>query len=444
MLFHKAFRIFQALDTCIPSLHMNKRLDQTAPNDYDEIEPAQDSHAPSMQSLRRIDNLTENNISFIRQKAKEKIIQALDESLQSNDLVTPQALSAYAQKLLDSDKSPCFNGIRAEANIRDIILRTIGAITLLPPLAARLTAAREQRHELYDHSIRMTLFALYLAIKAELPEQGLEIIATAGIFHDLGMLQVDPNLMTQGRRLVSHERQHLYSHPLTAYLMLSTHRAYHPDVSRAVYEHHERLDGSGYPRGLQGDEIGLHSQILMLAEMACTLFSGNKQESAMRLSVMLKLNHQKLNTSLCAPLLQLNKELFGDPHDQNRQAFDLGAIMQAEKLATTIREWRTTFEDCKHQPMSPMQGELLDLINDRFATLIKNLMDAGYDPYTPMATLIQFDNDPQVMLELEFLVREALWQIVDIAHEGLRKSQRGAMAQPDLLKWFENAVDAMD
>ncbi len=423
---------------------MNRLLEQAAPKENGHFEPRQNAHASSMHAIRSIDSLTENDLSVIRQKAKEKIIQSLEDSLRLEDIVTSQALSAYAHKLLDSDKSPCFNAIRDEASTRDIILRTIQSIPLLPPLAAKLTVARDQRHELYDHSIRMTLFALYIAIKAEVSEQDLQIVAAAGIFHDLGMLQVDPSLMTHGRRLVSHERQHLYSHPITAYLMLSKHPAYHPDVSRAVYEHHERLDGSGYPRGLQGDEIGLHSQILMLAEMACTLFSGNKQESAMRLSVMLKLNHQKLNSALCAPLLQLNKKLFGDDNTPNKQPFDLGIIMQAEKLATAIRDWRTTFENCKTQPMSPMQAELLDLINERFATLIKNLMDAGYDPYTPMATLIQFDNDPQVMLELEFLVREALWQMVDIAYEGLRKSQHGAMALPDLLKWFEETVNAMD
>lgn len=118
----------------------------------------------------------------------------------------------------------------------------------------------------------MTLIALILAIKSRLPERDLANVAAAGMLHDIGELHIDPALLRPGHPLDPDAMRHVYAHPMTAYLILQTYPMFHPEISTAVFEHHERLDGSGYPRGLKGEEIGRLGQILMLAEAVNALF----------------------------------------------------------------------------------------------------------------------------------------------------------------------------
>lgn len=89
------------------------------------------------------------------------------------------------------------------------------------------------------------------------------------------------------------ERQHLYVHPITGFLILSKHPHYHPHISRPVFEHHERLDGGGYPRGLLEADICAAAQVLMLADVAAAAFERRPQpRSLARLSVLLRLNQK--------------------------------------------------------------------------------------------------------------------------------------------------------
>ena len=357
--------------------------------------------------------------------------------------VTTQDLHDAMAQLLSVEDVPCFGVLAQDAALRARILQTIAAVPLVPAMAQRLTEARDARPELFDHSLRMTLFALYIAIRADVSEESCRIIAAAAIFHDLGMLHVDPALMEDGRRLGPHERAYLYAHPISAYLMLRPHPEYHPAVSTAVYEHHERLDGSGYPRGIKGQEIGFHSQVLMLAEMACTLFSRSKQESVQRLRVMLKLNHQKLNSHLCSQLLGLTEALLPTLPAPSRPPLDLRALLQMDALSTAIGDVEQTLRRCQRGPLSPAQTELLDVIDSRLAALIQNLYASGYDPYAPMSVVSQFEDEPQVLQEIELLTAEALWQLVDIAHEGLRRSKNGTLAPAALRELLARVVTLM-
>lgn len=135
---------------------------------------------------------------------------------------------------------------------------------------------------------------------------GLANVAAAGMLHDIGVLHIDPALLEPGHRLDADELRHVYAHPMTAYLILQTFPLFHPEISTAVFEHHERLDGSGYPRGLKSEEISRLGQILMLAEAVTTLFEKSwHAHGASRLSVMLKMNRRKVDRELIGHLVSL-------------------------------------------------------------------------------------------------------------------------------------------
>lgn len=142
------------------------------------------------------------------------------------------------------------------------------SILLAPAVAFKLTVAREQRPALYTHGVVSALIALYLAAQAGWARPAVAEVATAGLCHDLGVLHLDPEMLRPGHRMSDEERRALYAHPVIAHRILEQQPAYGPAISRAVLEHHERIDGSGYPRGATGAQTSPAGRLLAVVREA--------------------------------------------------------------------------------------------------------------------------------------------------------------------------------
>jgi putative nucleotidyltransferase with HDIG domain len=94
--------------------------------------------------------------------------------------------------------------------------------------------------------------------------QGLRMAAA---IHDLGKIHIPAAILNKPGRLSEHEIAIIRQHAETAYEILKNIDFPWP-IAEAIYQHHERLDGSGYPRGLQGDEIILEARIIAVADVA--------------------------------------------------------------------------------------------------------------------------------------------------------------------------------
>lgn len=75
-------------------------------------------------------------------------------------------------------------------------------------------------------------------------------------------------------------------------------KAYSREIEEAVLEHHERMDGSGYPRGISGDAISSMGRILMLAEVVSAFYDKYRDMPAQRLSLVLRMNHNRFDRQL--------------------------------------------------------------------------------------------------------------------------------------------------
>ena len=354
---------------------------------------------------------------------KHKLRQPSGQNQAIGNGVTNEALEKYARALIENDPGSFFEMLRTKQGSCIRLLRALRAMTLLEPMAFKLTLARDQLPELFDHSIRVTLLALYLGIQSHFSDRDLATLAAAGMFHDLGLLYIDPTLMAPGRRLGKLERHHLYSHPITAYVILRDYPAYHPEVSVTVLEHHERLDGSGYPRGLSGMSINMGSQILMLAEVAGGLLAGGRKlQSAARLTIMLKLNQHKFNRVLSNHLIALAATIeTGDVMLEDAFMATFQIESQLKLLSHAFLEWNSTYLACIDK-VSPYEApQLVVLLNERIDSLRRNLLGAGLDLDAASGTVAMFAGDNAILAELGSMLREAIWQFCDILHEMRRR-----------------------
>jgi PAS domain S-box-containing protein len=116
------------------------------------------------------------------------------------------------------------------------------------------------------HQTRVALLAVAIAGEMGLPSDQIEGLRLAGIIHDLGKISIPAEILSMPRRLMEIEFRLVKTHAEGSYLILKDIDFPWP-IAQIVYQHHERMNGSGYPRGLSGDEILLEARILAVADV---------------------------------------------------------------------------------------------------------------------------------------------------------------------------------
>jgi len=131
------------------------------------------------------------------------------------------------------------------------------------------------------HQRRVAELSVAIARQMGLPEEScVSLIRTASLIHDIGKMVVPAEILSKPGKLTKIEFQLIMAHSQEGYNIVS--RAHLPDpVPEAVLQHHERLDGSGYPQGLRGDDILPEAQILAVADVVEAMSSHRPYRAAL-------------------------------------------------------------------------------------------------------------------------------------------------------------------
>jgi putative nucleotidyltransferase with HDIG domain/PAS domain S-box-containing protein len=108
--------------------------------------------------------------------------------------------------------------------------------------------------------------AIAIAREMGLSDERVKMINMAGLIHDIGKINVPAEILSKPGKLNPVELSLIKNHPETGYNILSQ-VDFSPIISQIVYQHHEKIDGSGYPRMLSGDEIILEARIITVADV---------------------------------------------------------------------------------------------------------------------------------------------------------------------------------
>lgn len=121
-------------------------------------------------------------------------------------------------------------------------------------------------HETEGHSARVTELSLQLARRMNLSDEDLDHVRRGALLHDIGKMGVPDRILLKPGPLSAEEWQVMRLHPIHAYEWLSPIPFLHPALA-IPYAHHERWDGSGYPRGLRGEQIPLTARIFAVVDV---------------------------------------------------------------------------------------------------------------------------------------------------------------------------------
>ena len=116
------------------------------------------------------------------------------------------------------------------------------------------------------HQKRTTNLARAIATEMHLSSDQIEGIRVAGAIHDIGKLSVPAEILSKPSKLAAAEYSLIKEHARQGYEILKDVESPWP-LAEIVHQHHERMDGSGYPRGLQGEEILIEARILAVADV---------------------------------------------------------------------------------------------------------------------------------------------------------------------------------
>jgi putative nucleotidyltransferase with HDIG domain len=137
--------------------------------------------------------------------------------------------------------------------------------------------------ETEGHSKRVTAFTMAIARAMELPTERVRVIARGAFLHDVGKMAIPDAILRKPGRLTPEEQMKMREHAQFGYQMLRKIPFLH-EAAHIVWSHQERFDGSGYPRGLKGDQIPLGARIFAVADTFDAITSDRPYRAAQSIS----------------------------------------------------------------------------------------------------------------------------------------------------------------
>ena len=121
-------------------------------------------------------------------------------------------------------------------------------------------------HSTFEHALRVAEISRRVGVDLGLPEADMEVLRLGCLVHDIGKVAIPDDVLLKPGVFDRMDRNIMQVHPLVGASLFAKH---HHDyrIRRIILHHHERLDGSGYPYGLKGDEIGLLERIVSVADV---------------------------------------------------------------------------------------------------------------------------------------------------------------------------------
>ena len=175
------------------------------------------------------------------------------------------SIGGYVERFTDAS---AFRRVKQALNrSHDRLRKNMGAI-----IQAMSTTIEKRDPYTAGHQRRVTKLCRAIATQLGFNWERIQGLRMAAAIHDLGKINIPSAILNKPGPISEHELAIIQMHPYTAYEILKDIQFPWP-IAETIYQHHERLDGSGYPRQLKGDQILLEARILAVADVVESIAS---------------------------------------------------------------------------------------------------------------------------------------------------------------------------
>ena len=133
----------------------------------------------------------------------------------------------------------------------------------------------------YQHSVNVAIISMVIGVGFKLPKRKLVDLCIGALLHDIGKIFVGKDIIKKPGRLTDMEFEAIKKHPKAGYDYIHSNNSINTNCRIIILQHHEKVDGSGYPRGIKGNDINLLAKIVAVADVYDALTSDRPYKRAM-------------------------------------------------------------------------------------------------------------------------------------------------------------------
>ena len=200
-----------------------------------------------------------------------KLLKPLEDSIAiENQLNAKSIYDKINQMVLIN---PNLIAMHKEINEKTSLQKCCLKLEKYPLIQQKLTVLCVELPHVFDQSI-LSAYLAYLCARLEQKEQlQIEEYFLAGLVHDIGFLHINHKILKKKGELTPEEWRSIQSHPIIGYEILKAVHNFPQSVSRAVLEHHENLDGTGYPRKKTSNDLSELGQLISLLDNVIGIYN---------------------------------------------------------------------------------------------------------------------------------------------------------------------------
>ncbi|KAB7666493.1 HD-GYP domain-containing protein [Bacillus sp. B1-b2] len=230
-----------------------------------------------------IKRLLDFGISYVYLEDKKtkdiKVNQAISDQLHLEAMNT---IEQSFQKLKNSDSSSILLIMeKSTPSFKKLIGRVLEELKNHTELFSLMSDVYLYDNYIFSHSLNVTIYSLALGLELKLSPNQLEVLGLGAIMHDVGKMGVPLEILMKPGKLTEEEYEVIKTHAEAGFEMLRKVDAMPLLVAHCAYQHHERLNGSGYPRGIKDEEIHLFGKIIAVADVFDAITSNRVYKEAL-------------------------------------------------------------------------------------------------------------------------------------------------------------------
>lgn len=258
-----------------------------------------------------------------------KLKKPLEVCLRFEDELDSIRLKEYFIAIMQQDD--LLSALNEHQDIAKTLKDYIAAYDNFPLLKQKITVMALSMPELFLRTVYCSWFALLIAKELHFSEQACADVFLAALSHDIGMLHLNAFVLEKKEGLSPDDWRHIQEHVLIGAMMLKQMPGMPEDVIKAVYEHHERCDGTGYPEGKVESELSYAGKIVGLADSIIAIYHN-------------RFKHQHLTWRDVIPVIQMNAQAYFYRHDEilaaiwRRSEMPFKNVVQGDGLAEFLED----------------------------------------------------------------------------------------------------------
>lgn len=170
---------------------------------------------------------------------------------------------------------------KASKKFKELIRFLLTEIKSNQDLLTLLSDVYTYDNYIFTHSLNVTMYSLAIGMEMKLTPKELEALGLGAILHDVGKMKIPTEILFKPGKLTKEEYDQMKTHAEAGFQILRNVDSISLLVAHCAYQHHERIDGSGYPRGINGEQIHPFGKIIAVADVFDAVTSNRVYRKAM-------------------------------------------------------------------------------------------------------------------------------------------------------------------